>query len=401
MKKNLGIVVAVSDNLAFAAGNIAIALNRYMKIEYDLLVYTIGMSEKNRAVLNLIPNCKVIDYEFPEGFVDNMMNSLPEGCRFKDERKLMRFCHYEAFKILSDYKNSFWIDADMSIQGDISGMLEYGPFGITTDEPWDVRSQFISPIAGYDLDRMGVCSGIMRLSDSLPYEEIYRWLYEKTIEYAHFMKNGDQAIINLMIQKFDIEPILMPRDIYQCKFTKREAIDAKVVHFGWETKIWDDKYIMSFFPEWYRVHKEWLELGGEDFKLEDKNPQNYLKDFELFMLGDTDLGALIKRINQLDNQKEKVIVYGCGGNYSRYYIRLAAKYDIVAVFDREVRRKIEYFGEREIFEPETINRYNYEKVIVTPFNNADIIEYLVGYGISRDIIIPIQALLDEDNQLVI
>lgn len=261
-KKKLACLVAVSDNLAFAAGNIAISLNRYMKIDYDLLVYTSGMDEKDKIVLNSLPHTYVVNYEFDADFLSYMMTSLPPNCRFKDERKLMRFCHYEAFKLLEDYQNVVWIDADMSVQADLSPILKYAPFGITLDTPWNVRNQFIAQIEGFDMEKPAYCSGIMMLNEKLPYQEIYKWLFEKTKLYAPKMKNGDQAIINLMIQEFKLQPVLMPLEEYQCIYTKKEGISARVVHFGTDKKVWNDNVILNCYPEWYRVYCEWVALGG-------------------------------------------------------------------------------------------------------------------------------------------
>ncbi len=262
MRKHLCFLVAVSGNIAFAAGNIAIALERYMSIDYDLLIYTHGLDGQDKNTLNGLPHCRVVEFSFEQGFVDYMMNELPENCRFRDVNKLMRFCHFEAFRLLDEYENVVWIDADMSIQADLADILQYAPFGMTLDTPWKTGDQFIEPIEGFDMEKDAYCSGIMMLNATIPYKQIYEWLYQKTKECAPFMKNGDQAIINLMIQEFKLEPRAMPLETYQCICWKKEAIDAKVVHFGTVRKVWNDNVILSCFPEWYRTHKCWLECGG-------------------------------------------------------------------------------------------------------------------------------------------
>ena len=264
MKKPLCFLVAASNNIAFAAGNIAIALDRYMSIGYELLIYSGDMNECDRAVCNSIPNTTVVDFHLDKDFVEYMLRELPQNCRFRDENRLMRFCHYEAFRLLDKYENVVWIDADMSVQGDLSEIIKYVPFGLTADTPWLVKDQFIESISGYDLERRAYCTGIMVLNHTIPYEDIYTWLYDNTKQYAHSMKNGDQAIINLMLQEFDITPVEMPLEEYQCICWKKEAIDAKVVHFGTERKVWNDEIILSCFPEWYRVHRLFLQKGGCD-----------------------------------------------------------------------------------------------------------------------------------------
>lgn len=308
-KKNLACLVAVSDNLAFAAGNIAISLNRYMKMDYDLLVYTSGMGETDKRVLNALPHTKVVEYEFEPDFLNYMMTKLPPNCRFKDERKLMRFCHYEAFKLLDEYRNVVWIDADMSVQADLSGILEYGPFGITLDTPWKVGNQFIAPIEGFDMEKDAYCSGIMMLNEALPYREIYQWLFAKTKVYAPRMKNGDQAIINLMIQQFRLSPVVMPLEEYQCIYTKKEGISARVVHFGTDKKVWNDNNILNCYPEWYRVYKEWVALGGSPCEsMEKLDPASIHYCYRILNENNQKLceetAALKRVISELESRKE-------------------------------------------------------------------------------------------------
>lgn len=282
MKKGkLCFIVAVSSNIAFAAANISMALDRHMKCDYQLLIYSGDMSEKDTQLCNSLPRTQVVHYELDKEFVDDLMQNLPEGCRFKDIPKLMRFCHYEAFKLLESYEYVVWIDADMSVQDDLSGIIQYSPFGITMDTPWKVGDQFIKPVEGYDMEKDAYCSGIMCLHDSLPYEEIYKWLWEHTRKYASHLKNGDQPIINLMLQKFGIEPNVMPLNEYQCICGKKEAIDARVVHFGTDKKVWNTNILLDCFPEWYRLHKKWVEMGGSDFDRTNMVPKNAFYDYRI------------------------------------------------------------------------------------------------------------------------
>ena len=300
MKKNLAFIVAVSNNLVYAAGNIAIALNRYMTIDYDLFVYTQNVSESDKKVLNDIPHTQVVEYSFEPGFINFMLNKLPENCRFKDEKKLMRFCHYETFKLLDRYRYAVWIDCDMSIQRDISDIISYGPFAMTKDTPWLVKDQFIKPVSGFNMEKEAYCSGIMMMEDTIPYNEIYNWLFDNTKKYASYMKNGDQAIINLMIQQFDLEPNAMPLYEYQCISGRPESISARVVHFGTDKKVWNDKYTLDSHPEWYRVYLEWIEMGGsKSDDINELNPQNALWD----------ISELYEKCNRLqnDNNEEKAV----------------------------------------------------------------------------------------------
>lgn len=326
-KKNLAFMVAVSGDLAFAAGNIALALNRYMSIPFDLLVYASEMRRKDKEILESINNCHVKEFDFRKGFIEYMMECLPEDCRFKDIKKLMRFCHYEAFGLLEEYENVIWLDADVSVQADLSDMLNYKPFGMTSDMPWKVGSQFIRPVEGYNMEKEAVCSAVMMLDDSLPYQEIYSWLYENTMKYAGYMKNGDQAIINLMLQEFELTPNMMPLEVYQCIDWRKEAIDAKIVHFGTDRKVWNTNIKLCCFPEWYRVHLQWLELGGLDFTREGIIPENiYYSYNNLQACLEKEKKCALKWDEYADFyqwietlKSKKVYVYGCGNIGKQLY----------------------------------------------------------------------------------
>lgn len=326
-KKNLAFIIAVSEDLAFAAGNIAIALNRYMSIPFDLFVYTSEMCTKDKEILENIDNCHVKEFCFTEGFIEYMMDCLPENCRFRNPKKLMRFCHYEAFALLEEYENVIWLDADISVQADLADMIHYKPFGITTDAPWKVGNQFIRPVEGYDMEKDAVCSAVMILDDSLPYQEIYDWLYENTMKYAGYMKNGDQAIINLMLQEFELTPNMMPLEVYQCIDWRKEAIDAKIVHFGTDRKVWNTNIKLCCFPEWYRIHLQWLELGGSDFAREGIVPENIYYSFnDLQACFEKEKKSVLKKDEFLDFYRwletlksKKVYVYGCGNIGGQLY----------------------------------------------------------------------------------
>lgn len=262
-KKSLAFFVAASSNIIFAAANIALALDRYMHQEdYEVIIYYDEFLENDEEVFKKIPKCRLMQYKEKEEFIHAMMDRLSESCHFKTPKKLMRFCLFEAFKLLDEYQTIVCLDADISIQDNLIEIVNYGPFGITSDANWTVGDQFLAPVAGFDMDLQGVCSAVIVLQDTLPYNSIYQWCYAAAVEYAPVMKNGDQAIINLMLQQFQITPNLMPLNIWQCMPYKGDALDAKIVHFGTKIKVWNDFNTCTAYPEWYRLYKVWLKMGG-------------------------------------------------------------------------------------------------------------------------------------------
>ena len=75
MKKKLAYLLACTDNIAFAAGNVAISLNKYMpNKEFDIVIYNNGFQEKNKIALSKIPKVILRDFNLDPEFVSFMLS---------------------------------------------------------------------------------------------------------------------------------------------------------------------------------------------------------------------------------------------------------------------------------------------------------------------------------------
>lgn len=282
-KKKLAFLLGITPNLSFAAGNVALSLNKHMKMQdYDIVIYYTELPQKDIEVFMYIPHVVLKQFNFPENFVETMLAKIPEKSRFRSLNHLMCFSHFEVFPLLAEYENVVWLDADTSIQRDLSDIVKFAPLGITPDTPWTVGDQFSHPIAGYNMDIEGHCTAVLIVNDTLPYNKIHSWLYDKAIEYADVIVNPDQAIFSIMFQEFNIIPNLMPLEEWQCISWRNEASIARIVHFGAEKKVWNNINVCNAFPEWYRTHLEWLQLGGSDFDQTKIDPHNTLGTLDAF-----------------------------------------------------------------------------------------------------------------------
>lgn len=265
-KKSLAFLIACTDNLTFAAGNVALSLNKYLRdIEYECVVIHRPISARDESVLREIPNVRMLPFDFSAEFIEVMMARMPGASRFRAGNALMTFTHFEVFRLLDEYRVVAWLDTDISIQADISNIVDFAPFGITADTPFSVTNNFSRQIDGYDLSVPGYCAAVIVADDSLPYRAIYEWCYSKSMEHADALVNADQGILNLALQEFSISPKIMPLDVWQCRPDRPTAIQAKIVHFGHKRKVWNDEVISHAYPEWYRMHKVWQKRGGSDF----------------------------------------------------------------------------------------------------------------------------------------
>lgn len=283
-KKPLAFLLGITKNLAFAAGNVALSINKYMPNEvYDILVYYTELEESDMNALQRIPNIRLVRFELPEPFVRTMLTRIPAESRFRDVNHLMAFCHFEAFSLLDHYINVAWLDADVAVQANLKDIVDFCPFGMSLDTPWTVQNNFTQPIDGYQMGISGFCTAVMVVNDTLPYRKLHKWCYEKAIEYADRLITADQGIINLALQEFAMAPKPMPLEKWQCISWKDEANVASIVHFGTSSKVWNETNICNAFPEWYRMHLQWLALGGNDFdqgKIHPRNPLPALNEFD-------------------------------------------------------------------------------------------------------------------------
>ena len=151
----------------------------------------------------------------------------------------------------------------------------------------------------------------MAVHDVLPYEDLHKWCYDKAVEYANFLVNPDQGIINLALQAFRITPNEMPFEEWQCISWRDQASTARIVHFGTDKKVWSAANVFNSFPEWYRVHLQWLELGGTDFdrrRVRISSPLIALNEYDALRAKDWKLPepASPKRISQFKKIRRKI-----------------------------------------------------------------------------------------------
>jgi lipopolysaccharide biosynthesis glycosyltransferase len=267
-KKKLAFLI-ISSGQPYAAGNVVLGINKYMPadVEYDILVYYNSFSEADITAFQKIPRVTLNNFYLPDDFVKELTLKLDGKNRFNNLAGLMTFSHFEIFALLEKYQKVIWLDTDMSIQSDLSELVNFSGFTVTDDGDFTVGSQFKSDtkIVDYDMDRPAVCAALIVTDDSLPYDDLYKWCYSKSIEYADYLINNDQAIINLALQEFEIIPNIIPSSVWQCTTLRPMVHTAKIAHFGWREKPWLYSAIIWYFPEWYRMHLEWLNLGGSDF----------------------------------------------------------------------------------------------------------------------------------------
>ncbi len=388
MKKELCFFTGISPNMTFAAASIAIGLSIHNKIDYDYIVFHSGISDKNRVAFSKIRNCQLREFSFKKEFEETMLSRLPQECRFKNTDRLMCFTHYEIFKLLEEYKCVVWIDSDVLIQDDITNIRFFENMSFASDDDYCVRDQFTTlPNKKYDYDKKAIRISMMCMRDNIPFRDMYKWCYSKTVELVDYLFNPEQAIFNLLLQEWSIIPDIIPLE-WHADCDKKEAVITKVVHFGTENKVWNNKSIFDAYPEWYRNIKKWIELGGdtsEDFKLVGVLPQNIINKMRLR----TEQPFMFEKVPP----GSRVVIYGFG-NVGKWYIEQiqSLKYcEIVAVADASIDdNTYNEYGLR-LIQPECLYSIpNFDYVIVAIENKrvcSEIEAFLLRNGLKKEKIV--------------
>lgn len=254
-QKNTAIVLGATGNLAFALGVVLKGLKKYntaLLNEADVIIYYQNMDEAARAALNQITPCQFIPYKFPD------MSSMRQNV-LRDYGE-MTFVRYECFRYLKEYQYVMWLDADILIRGDISGMRKQIPHGIGfRREYYDerIRVNFTADIPGFDMQAPHFNAGIMCLSQALQPDRdaLSDWCYQKTAEVAEHLVFPDQGVLLLMCQHFGLTIDTLDEK-YNCEAQRNRfaLTKAVVIHAIGHRKFW--KYY--YFDEWFAFYKEWV-----------------------------------------------------------------------------------------------------------------------------------------------
>ena len=257
--KNTAIILGATGNLAFALGVVLKGLQKHnaaLLAASEVIIYYQNMDEPTRRALAGQLPCRFLEYHFPY-----MANMRPHVLKDYGE---MTFVRYECFRYLKNYQYVLWLDADILIRGDISGMRTQIPHGIGFRREYyneRVRVNFTSDIPGFDMQAPHFNAGIMCLSQALTQDKdtLSDWCYQKTAEISGHLYYPDQGILLLLCQHFGltIDPL---DEKYNCEARRTHAAlkNAALIHAVGHRKFW--KYY--YFNEWYQFYKEWVTQTG-------------------------------------------------------------------------------------------------------------------------------------------
>ncbi len=259
-KKKIALAYGITGGYVDILANVLIGLkHKSKKFWNDIIVFHEGITEEQKKHLNKIVECKFIELKARD-FLKNVPRVQLELY------SVATFFRFESFSLLDDYEKVIWSDVDVLYQKDISELTKFGDktgYAATyASEPYIVENNFFELINEYNMFIPMINAGLFVISDKLKnYKEIQKWCYESTIKYGSKLRWLDQAILNIMVQKFNIEIEPIDLNKFHCHPTVKEyRKNACIIHAHGLRKFWNDLEFQQLFPEWYKNHNEWLKL---------------------------------------------------------------------------------------------------------------------------------------------
>lgn len=268
-KKNCAIVFGITQDYVFALANVLIGIKeKCTKFYDDIIVYHDGINNEDKENLNKILPCNFIFYKK----IDEL--NLNDEALIKYSK--MAFSRFECFNLLQKYKYIIWHDVDILVQKDFSDLLSYsnvsGFAATKSDSGAMIESNFYQLIPKYNMFSILYNTGVLVFSDRLiNYKSYSNWCYKTVKKYTKKLRYLDQGVINLLIQKFNIQVEEIDILKYCCHPSREKVDNAVIVHAYGNNKFWNSEILKKQFPQWSLNNKTWLKIVGQEEKTKKEN----------------------------------------------------------------------------------------------------------------------------------
>ncbi|MDR0735023.1 MAG: hypothetical protein LBG16_05020 [Elusimicrobiota bacterium] len=264
-QKNLVIVFACDEASSFA---LAVALMSLKKNSpslcrgADIVVYTQDMRAQTKETLQNISKIDFRDFILP--FSSGGIKTIT----LYTELTLAR---YKCFELLQSYKKVLWLDIDILISSEIADILSYDKSGIALAHDLNlVASNFFkAPPQEYDLTRQNFNAGVMLLTQNLPDPAAWAdFCWRTTQSTAALLRWPDQAVLNIALQHFNVQPAVLPAAFNAHPFSAPvPCYKAALLHAMGRHKFWTDCPL----PQWFWFYAQWLAMGGRPVMIQKRD----------------------------------------------------------------------------------------------------------------------------------
>ena len=250
------LLIAVSENLIFSAGTTIINFESIMPKFIDTYyVYCDSISDNDLRIISNLANVKVKKYKIPDEYFSSV-NKLV----LNQFTKLV-FAKLEAFRILKNYTNVIVTDTDIVLHRPIHELIVENSSGVKCLYSREQnRSQFFTlPPLYFKEKNKSISAGLMVLNKLSYNELIYYDCLSFIKEYGGYLKYPEQAILEMIFEKYKIEPLELPFPYY-CKLPSNESSDDlyAIEHSAGQPKFWSGINNSS----WKKYYLLWLQYGG-------------------------------------------------------------------------------------------------------------------------------------------
>lgn len=230
----------------------------------EIVILHDGISEKDQRLINSIFPTRFILYKSP---FENIIKFKEVVTQYFS---LMVFCRYECFKLLEDYDTVIWTDYDVVILQDLSELKKDTNSGmIFSYTPEPLSYQFYDTIKKennikYDLTKKAICIPIFTLHKKIKnYLLYYNWLIENTVIYAEHLYLPEVAVVNLLLQEFNLDfDTFITSKYYAHPIKDKNMKDIKILHAYGQPKFWNGSYNKI----WETNYKAWIRMGGTPYE---------------------------------------------------------------------------------------------------------------------------------------
>lgn len=258
--QRVAIVMSATANLAFAVANVVRSVSVHSpNFAAEFIIYHEGMDEEDMRCLRMFGPCRFIPYVLPSTF-DSVADTSNVA-----KYSHMAFALYEMFDHLDDFENVIYLDCDLLIQRDISGLISYGPVAMAGGR-LTIREACGQPDLQIDADLKARSTGVVVINRDLPEPEKLKLLaYDYTARFWDTLVFPDQGVLNLVLALEGIPVTALPAKYNKGK-AQRNLHEATIVHTqGGKSKFWNNGVTSLMFPEWNRYYQEWLKVGGKPY----------------------------------------------------------------------------------------------------------------------------------------
>jgi lipopolysaccharide biosynthesis glycosyltransferase len=233
---------------------------------YDVRIIHDGVLDENDIKLfrSICPNCALVGYK--PLYLD--VSALPANFH---PAYIYRF---EVFRMLDEYQTLIWLDCDLAIQDDISGLIEYGPFAMAIDNfstplvknGLTLQTNFKIPLEGYDMNSEFYNTGVIVFQDTIREPlKIYEWCMNTFTSCYDVLNYQDQPVLNMFVQKNKDMFAILPTERFNSFVPFAASNTAAIVHAVGRRKFWNDAFVSLSYPEWQRDYHRWLKMGGSPY----------------------------------------------------------------------------------------------------------------------------------------